>query len=217
MRSAMGTAMVFAAVVLPWFVRNYRTFHTVIPFRDNIGLELYTGNNGDTLHFAPGGFHPSDTDREWKEFQQAGETGYMDHKKQQALDYIAKHPGGFAWLSIRRAIYMWTSFWSFSPRHLAAEPLDPPNIFLCTTLTVLALIGLRRAFRLSLSLAAPFAIALFCFPVVYYFTHPADYFRRPMDPIFVVLAVYAVVNFRQRDTSTLETVRREEEDLLLVS
>ena len=216
-RSAMGAAIVFAAAVSPWFVRNYRTFHTVIPFRDNVGLELYTGNNGSTWHFAPGGFHPSDTDREWREFQQVGETGYMDHKKQQALDYIAKHPGEFAWLSIRRAIYMWTSFWSFSPRYLAAEPLDPPNIFLCTTLTVLALVGLRRAFRLSLSLAAPFALAIFCFPLVYYFTHPADYFRRPMDPIFVVLAVYAVVNFRQKDTSNLDTVLREEEDLLLVS
>src|SRR5258708_27158339 len=85
-RSAMGAAIVFAAVVSPWFARNYRTFHTVIPFRDNVGLELYTGNNGSTWHFAPGGFHPSDTDREWKEFQQVGETRYMDHKKQQALN-----------------------------------------------------------------------------------------------------------------------------------
>ena len=40
----------------------------------------------------------------------------------------------------------------------------------------------------------PYAIALFFFPVVYYVTHPEDYYRRPIDPIFVVLAVYAVTS-----------------------
>lgn len=41
----------------------------------------------------------------------------------------------------------------------------------------------------------PFAIALFCFPLVYYITHPEDYYRRPIDPIFVVLMVGAIVSF----------------------
>jgi hypothetical protein len=31
--------------------------------------------------------------------------------------------------------------------------------------------------------------------VVYYVTHPEDYYRRPIDPIFVVLAVYAVTSW----------------------
>jgi hypothetical protein len=37
----------------------------------------------------------------------------------------------------------------------------------------------------------PYAIALFCFPVIYYVTHGEDFYRRPADPFFVVLAVYA--------------------------
>ena len=51
-------------------------------------------------------------------------------------------------------------FGDLHARYIEAEPLDPPNIFLCT-LTILALIGLRRAFRGNFNLAAPFAIALF--------------------------------------------------------
>jgi hypothetical protein len=123
-----------------------------------------------------------------------GELAYMRHKRQQALDYIGAHNGAFALLSMRRAVYMWTNFWSFSRRYMEAEPLDPPNIFLCTALTILALGGLRRAFQRGVSVGMPYAIALFLFPVVYYITHPEDYYRRPIDPIFVVLAVYWVTS-----------------------
>src|SRR4029077_5128217 len=39
------SAAVFVAVVTPWFVRNYETFHQFVPFRDTLGLELHVGNN----------------------------------------------------------------------------------------------------------------------------------------------------------------------------
>lgn len=194
-RPAAAALTVFAITVAPWFIRNYRVFHTVIPFRDNVGLELYVGNNGETWHFAPGGFHPSDTPREWAEFRQSGELQYMQHKRAQALEFIAAHPGFFFRLSLRRALYMWTNFWSFSHRYLQAEPTDPFNILLCTTLTILALVGLRGAFREDWLSAMPFGIALFCFPLVYYVTHPEDYYRRPIDPVFVVLAAAAITQF----------------------
>ena len=198
-RSSAAALVVFAAVVSPWFVRNYRVFHTVIPFRDNIGLELHLGNNGETWHFAPEGFHPSDTPREWEEYQRFGELHYMQHKRAQALEFIHTHPVVFIGLSLRRALYMWTNFWSFSRRYLNAEPTDPFNMFLCSALTVMALIGLMRAFRDDWTNAMPFAIALFCFPLVYYVTHPEDYYRRPIDPVFVVLAIAAVASWRARE------------------
>lgn len=204
---AAVAVLVFALVVTPWFVRNYRVFHTVVPFRDNFGLELYVGNNGNTWHFAPSGFHPSDTEREWNEYAQMGELVYMKHKQAEAVTFIKAHPGDFVLLSLRRALYMWTNFWSFSHRYMEAEPADPPNIFLCTGLTVLALAGLRRAFRKSAGVAVPYAIAIFFFPIVYYFTHPEDYYRRPIDPIFVVLAVYGAVSWRQERAINREARR----------
>jgi hypothetical protein len=192
---ATGAALVFVIVVTPWFVRNYRALHTVLPFRDNLGLELYVGNNGNTWHFAPSGFHPSDTEREWNEYAQMGELAYMKHKREQAMRFIASHPGEFAVLSLRRALYMWTNFWSFDRQYLEAEPLDPANVGLCTALTVLTLVGLRGAFQRGVDIGIPYAIAIFFFPVVYYVTHPEDYYRRPIDPIFVVLAVYALTSW----------------------
>jgi hypothetical protein len=201
---ALAAVLAFGVTVSPWMIRNYSVFHTFVPFRDNFGLELYVGNNGNTWHFAPSGFHPSSTDRETDEYRQMGELPYMRHKQAQAMAWIEDHPGEFVTLSLRRAVYMWTNYWSFSPRYMEAEPLDPPNIFLCTTLTVLALAGLRRAFQRGSGISVPYAIALFFFPVVYYITHPQDYYRRPIDPIFVVLAAYAVASWWQDRAARLE-------------
>jgi hypothetical protein len=53
-------------VVSPWFIRNYETFHKVIPFRSCLGLEVYFGNNQDSWHWGPPGYHPSDNENEWR-------------------------------------------------------------------------------------------------------------------------------------------------------
>lgn len=199
--SGAAAALAFMVVVSPWLVRNYRTFHKVIPFRGNFGLELYTGNTGDTSQWNAGYLHPTHNDREWQEYVRLGEVRYMQRKQDQAMEFISHHKGLFVWVTFRRAIYMWTNYWSFRPAYLKEEPFDIPAAFLCTTLTVLSLWGLWIGWRNLGSAVIPYAIALFFFPVVYYVTHPEDYFRRPMDPLFVILAVYALTAFLERRRS----------------
>jgi hypothetical protein len=38
-------------------------------------------------------------------------------------------------------------------------------------------------------------VVFLLFPVVYYLTHPEDYYRRPIDPQFVALAAYAAASW----------------------
>jgi len=192
---APGIAAVLAVVIVtaPWMVRNYHIFHKIVPFRSCLGLEVYFGNNQDSWHWGPPGYHPSDNEEEWKEYQQLGEIAYVSKKFDQGLDFIEPHRGLYAWMTARRVLYLWTGFWSFSHRYLQEEPMDPPNIVFCTLLTVLTLAGLWRVWRDSWVVAMPHFIAFFFFPIVYYLTHPEDYYRRPIDPLFVVLAVYALV------------------------
>jgi hypothetical protein len=132
----------------------------------------------------------------------------MAHKLQQARQYIRSHPAQYVYRVARRVVYVWTGFWSFDRAYLAEEPLDVPNIFLSTTMTVLALAGLRRVFRANAShadaaLGVRFAIVFVFFPLAYYFSHPETYYFRPADPLIVVLAAYFVTErFRgktQRD------------------
>jgi hypothetical protein len=90
---------------------------------------------------------------------------------------------------------LWTGYWSLHPRYLQEEPADPFNIIFCTGLTVLTLAGLRQSWRLDPSIAIPYLLVFAFFPVIYYLTHPEDYYRRPIDPQFAVLAAYAVAEW----------------------
>ncbi len=185
-------AVAFMLVVSPWFVRNYKVFHRFVPFRDGMGLVLRLGTKGQTDYWGPYELGPWHNDAEWNEFKQLGELGYMDHKKQQALAFIRANPGWYARATVRRAIFLWTGYWSLDREYLKEEPLDPPNIFFCTTLTVLALLGLWRFWNLDPGQAMPYVLVLLSFPVIYYITSPEVYYRRPIDPLFVILAIVAV-------------------------
>lgn len=195
--------------VVPWFVRNYRVFHQFVPFRDTMGMELLIGNNGDTFHWRPAEIGPWHNPQDWEQFKQLGELPYMARDKRWAMAFINTHPGFFVITTVRRIVYLWTGFWSLNRDYLAQEPLDVPNIFFSTALTLLSLIGLWRAFRESAMKAAPYAALMLSFPVVYYFTHVEVYYRRQIDPMMVVLAVYAIVTMAARKVEIEE--RREEE------
>jgi len=184
-------AAAFLVVVMPWLIRDYRTFHRFIPFRDGLGLELYVGNNGYSRHWANGKVRPSNNPAELSEFKQ-GELAYMSHKKAQALDFIKAHPRWYAVMTQRRAIYLWTGFWSLERPYLLEEPMDLENILLSVAALTLALIGMRRLWREDAALVVPFLLLIAFFPLTYYFTHPEVYYMRPIDPFIVVFAAYGV-------------------------
>lgn len=188
----LGAVLGVVLVVSPWFVRNYEIFHKVIPFRSCLGLEIYCGNNADSWHWGPPGYHPSDNENEWQEYQQHGEVAYISKKFHEGLAFIDSHRALYVQQTVRRVVYLWTGYWSFNPRYLQEEPADPFNMIFCTGLTMLTLAGLRQAWRLDPSIAVPYLLVFLFFPVIYYLTHPEDYYRRPIDPQCVVLAAYAV-------------------------
>ena len=195
--ASLATAALGAlAIMSPWLVRNYEVFHRFIPVRSGFGLELYIGNNGYSTRWVNSSLHPNHNDAELWEYTALGEVAYMDFKRLQAADYIRSHPGWYAWMTGRRIVYMWTGYWSFDREYLKDEPLDPPNIFVNTTLSVLGLLGLRRLFQRESDLAARFAIVLLFYPLAYYFSHPETYYFRPADPLIVILAAVTVAGRR---------------------
>jgi 4-amino-4-deoxy-L-arabinose transferase-like glycosyltransferase len=191
-----GFAM--AAAMSPWIARNYLVFHRFIPVRDGFGLELYLGNSGFSDRWVNSAVHPNHSDSELAEYERTGEIAYMAHKQQQALDYLGTHKGWFAWMTLRRAIYLWTGYWSFDKSYLEQEPLDPPNIFVAATLSAMALTGLWKAFRSARGPAVRFAWTLLLFPLAYYVSHPEAYYFRPLDPYIAILGMYAATRWYER-------------------
>ena len=188
-------------VLMPWLVRNERVFHRFVPMRDSMGLELWMGNNGNNLRWTSDDLHPLHDGLELAAYNQLGETAYMDRKAQQARAYIGQHEGWYAWMCVRRAVYLWTGYWSFDPRYLAQEPMDPENIPFATLITLGALGGLFLEFRRRPAEAIRYAGVLLLLPLPYFFTHPEPYHLRALDPVLVLLGCHAVLTLRTRSAA----------------
>jgi hypothetical protein len=65
----------------------------------------------------------------------------------------------------------------------------------CTGLTIPTWIGLHRAWLMNRPGAMPYMVVFLLFPVIYYLTHPEDYYGRPIDPQDAVLAAHAVASW----------------------
>lgn len=201
-RWALQTSVASLALTLavtPWMVRNALVFHRFIPMRDSMGLEMYLGNSGYSLHWRSGDHHPNHDPRELAEYN-AGELAYMDHKQAQAAAFITTHRDWYAWMTMRRIAYLWTGYWSFDRAYLAEEPLDPFNIPVATSLSLLGLVGIVVAWRDQRIEAIRYSGVLFLYPLMYYFVHPEAYRMRPLDPFLVILAIRAIHAIRSAQT-----------------
>jgi 4-amino-4-deoxy-L-arabinose transferase-like glycosyltransferase len=196
MRPTIVCTLAGAAICSPWFIRNYAVFHRFIPFRDNAGIVLRLGTKGRSDYWGPYELGPWHNSAEWQEFKDRGEILYMDHKVEESVAFIKSNPSWYVWTSFRRMVFIWTGYWSLEPGYLQQEEMDPYNIPVCTSLTLLAILGLHRAFRRRIPGMLPYLIVIVVFPAMYYFTSPEAYYRRPIDPLLVVLAVYAVASRR---------------------
>jgi 4-amino-4-deoxy-L-arabinose transferase-like glycosyltransferase len=191
-------AIAVIIMITPWLVRNYRTFHHFVFLRDGFPQAFRVGNVGNTVHWWNGMADPSRSPEEMAEFRRVGEQAYVAEKWPQVISLIEQNPGTFAWRSVRRFVYLWTGYWSFNKEYLREEEFDPANIPFCTAFTIVALIGLRRAFRSAADVAIPFALLLLVYPLVYYITNPHLAYRQPLDPEVVILAAYAVSSWMLR-------------------
>lgn len=185
-------SLALAATISPWLIRDAVVFHRFVPMRNNMGLELWMGNNGQNLSWTSDDLNPLHNEKELADYNRMGEVAYMDHKAQQAKEYIHKHRSWYAWMCVRRAVYLWTGYWSFDKDYLAQEPMDPANIPFASLLTLLGVSGLILAWRRDKFDAVCYGGVMFLFPLTYYFAHPEPYHMRPLDPLLVILGCFAI-------------------------
>ena len=192
-RAISACAVGFLLILTPWLVRNYLTFGEFVFVKGNFGMELRLGNFEGSSGLSGGRLlHPAGNDGEFERFRQMGELSYSKESKRQALDFIAAHPGTFIWLTVKRVWYFWTGnsqllqIFPLSGRFVAARYI------LFTLVSLLAFVGVFLAFRNRNPAVPLFAISLIVFPLVYYVTHPTPRYRHPIEPVIVLLAVYAI-------------------------
>ena len=198
LRNGLIVLLTCAAIWTPWAMRNQRVLHTNSTFRDGFWLEFYAGNNGDTSDSNPASAHPASNPLEMQKYQALGEINYIAEKRVEAIEFVAQHPAFFAAVTIRRVARFWTGFWSFSREYLHREPLDVPNVFFCTALSLFLLRGIRRWWRDDPASSLPYLVALFFFPIPYYFTHSSMDYRQPIEPMILSLVVIGIFGLREK-------------------
>lgn len=165
---ALSVAL-FLAVLMPWFVRNYRVFGRPIFVRSNLAAEIYFGNVSFDSH--PLG--------RTKEYQRLGEAAFIAEKKRLLEAYIHNNFGEFVRHSLHRAALFWM------------VPKIAQSYWLSVSL--LSFVGLGLALQDLGFEALPFLIVFGTYPLVYYVSYVFPKYRHPIEPFMFVLAGYAIV------------------------
>ncbi len=198
LRNGIFAAVGMIAVLTPWTIRNYRTMHVLCPVRDCFWYEFWSANNGDSSNPTLAWTHPASNPDEMQLYQSQGEIAYIAGKRAVVNDYVAHHPAFFVRLTLRRTLNYWTGFWSLDPDYMRQEPTQLPNVFYCTSLTLLMLIGMRDWWRKDREAALPYLLAIAIFPIAYYISHPLMDYRQPIEPEIVILVVVGLRAVRAR-------------------
>jgi 4-amino-4-deoxy-L-arabinose transferase-like glycosyltransferase len=207
LRNGLSTALGVLAVLTPWTVRNYRVMHVLCPVRDCFWYEFWSANNGDGSNPTLGWTHPASNPVELQLYQSQGEIRYIAQKRTMVREFVAHHHAFFAGITLRHIFYYWTGYWSFDPSYVRQEPTQIPNIFYCSSLTLLMIFGAFHWIRRDPSAAMPYVLSIIIFPVAYYISHPLMDYRQPVEPAIVVLVVVGLRALKAAIVSQVEIVR----------
>jgi hypothetical protein len=178
---------------LPWTLRNYAVFHTLVPLRSILGLQLWVGNNPDAKVIWLGTQHPIHDTAERNRYVAMGEIAYMREKQRAALGYILTHPRHEATLIGGRFVAFWAGGTPTPFRDLWNNPSAWFRYVLIFNLAaaVAAAAGLLRLWRARSLYLVPLAVYPLIFPWAYYLTLSLPRYRHPIDPVLMLLAAAA--------------------------
>ncbi len=193
---AMSLALC-ALLVTPWMVRNYRVFGQFVFMRDNFGLEIHMANNPKSSGMWTRSEHPGNDPEAMQTFAAMAELPYMKAEQHAAFEFIRAHPADFAAFFAERIFYFWggnqqmtqVRSWNLAPaRHLA---------FLLSTIAAFA--GLWLCGRNRVHGTFLLASAMLVYPIPYYIAFPAPRYRHAIEPVMVLLIIYALWLCRGRE------------------
>jgi 4-amino-4-deoxy-L-arabinose transferase-like glycosyltransferase len=190
-RLFMGTILCLLTAcftVTPWLVRNYETFGKFIFIRDNLPLEMYEANNNRSEGLWTRDEHPGNNPEAMRRFQELGEIGFMDEKREEVHQFLHEHPGRFLKFSVERAVY----FWIAPPQATIVAGYDMmisrhTNFLIAAGF---AFAGLWMTIRNRVRGGFLLACFLLIYPLPYYLVNPFPRYKHPIEPEMMLLIVY---------------------------
>jgi hypothetical protein len=106
-RNGAVAAAIALACCIPWTIRNYVVFGSLVPLRSTLGLQLWVGNNPQAKVIWLGEQHPIHDTAERQNYLQSGEIAYMRQKEHDAIQFMLTHPMREAGLISGRFVSFW--------------------------------------------------------------------------------------------------------------
>lgn len=201
--ASLGVALL---ICIPWTIRNYSTFHRVIPLRSNFAFELWLGNNDIFDGHAVSGIQRITRFGEIRLYTQLGESAFMDEKRRLASEFIRTHRALEVRLTARRIVATWLGTENPWRDFRSTDSRLIRTIFLFNAIIVLGTIsGIAILFWRKNHYAVPVASIPILFPLVYYLTHTSLRYRHPMDSVLLFLTAVAVVSLLRPRSVGVET------------
>ncbi len=185
---AVLAAVLCAACIAPWIIRNWETFHAFIPMRPNLGCELYASslesNNGFPWGAAVA-VYPATPDMQ--QYRRQGEVAFCKERGVRAKEIFAANPGRFRNYTYKRIWFFWAGVPHPVEKSFMTELFREINY---SFLSVGGLFGLALALRRRRPGAMLYLMAFFLLPLAYYAVTVQARFRHPLEPLIAILTVY---------------------------
>jgi hypothetical protein len=187
--------VIMLAMCAPWIVRDRVVLGGWMFLRDNFWAEFSFGNGQSSTGVGQAWRHPGSEPAELKRYVALGEIPWIESRKRDVLNYVKHNPAQFAKITGVRMLLFWTD-----PFQDVSDDLQPDVVLYTHThiicMSVLAWIGLTLMWRRRRSYAALLACAMVFYPVVYYLTSAFPRYRHPIEPVMLILGVYAIITAR---------------------
>jgi hypothetical protein len=188
-------AVIALFVVSPWIARNHAHFGAFFFVRDNLGLELYTGNNPcaspsireNIQSGCHARTHPNPNAAIAAQLAAVGEVPFNRAKLHEAFTWMKTHRSAFLSLCMRR----FRLFWLPDLDHVW-------EAILVWLVTLLSLPGLWAMGKKNLVAAELMATAWLLFPLIYYVIQFEPRYRYPIYWTSLLPAACALVEIWRR-------------------
>ncbi|MGA8598451.1 MAG: PQQ-binding-like beta-propeller repeat protein [Bryobacteraceae bacterium] len=193
LRPVLALAIAFL-ICVPWTVRNYLVFHTLIPLRSVMGLQLWMGNNEQSGKIWPGKLHPLSNSAERERYTSMGEIQYMAEKRREALEFIAGHPG----LELRLTASRFVATWSGGSEQPIRDFIQTRSLYFRFVLLANLLaaagtfVGIGILFARRVCGTIPVAVFPIVYPLIAYVSLASPRYRHPIDPILLLLTAVSL-------------------------
>lgn len=186
----LATSVAFAALMSPWWIRNYAVFDAFVPFSTSTSKNLYLGNNRNNPHVGVDWRTDAEPDVVARIDALPDERARQSAYSKAATDYIFAEPAEF----LKRAALKFIRFWNVVPNaeSYSGNFYRIVGVVSFGPVLLLVIICALSMWRRN-GMLIPIYLLIGYFTLVHVVTISSLRYRLPIEPFLIALASFPIV------------------------